>query len=402
MKSTPCRARLVERSLRVVETVQRRQRSGDVAVRRNETRIQAHRFAERLHRALVLSERARREPQAVERKRFARVRLRPRRAQLERFVPGLRRVHVVAPRNEIALALADAIAQLERSLRDRRGLRRSSCVAIDGSEQRMSHREVRVDLDRALQVRNGIQPRENAAVVEGERVGVERFERRGGRVRERGVEILNRFERFSQFFAQPRCGASERGEHLLGAGGFNLFARHHVAALGIDGFEREHVVAAEFADRPRHQRLQLLAARDVAGELTRHALIRRSLHQPQRLPHAVVWEHLEERGLFQGNRKRNLQRAVEYRLVRVVDEVGEDDRVAVRERRRPRQEARGEHGGHSNDRRKRCRRDPWTEPPRRVPFRNGRRVERGRYRGRRLRTCSRIHLQRMHHDPFES
>ena len=86
----------------------------------------------------------------------------------------------------------------------------------------MRHREIRVDLDGALQMRNGIQPRKNPAVIEGERVRVECFERRGGRVRERGVEILNGFERFSQLFAQPRCGAPERGEHLLGAGGFNL------------------------------------------------------------------------------------------------------------------------------------------------------------------------------------
>jgi hypothetical protein len=66
-----------EQRLRLRETIQRNRGSGQVAVRRDEFRVEPNRFAKRPDRLVVLTECARRQAQAVEGKRFARVRHRP-------------------------------------------------------------------------------------------------------------------------------------------------------------------------------------------------------------------------------------------------------------------------------------------------------------------------------------
>ena len=75
----------------------------------------------------------------------------------------------------------------------------------------------------------------------------------------------------------------------------------------------EHVVASEARDRTGEQRLQLLAPRDLARDRARDALVRRTLHQPQRLAHPLVRKDLQERRLLQRDGQRHLQRAVEHR-----------------------------------------------------------------------------------------
>ena len=193
-----------------------------------------------------------------------------------------------------------------------------------------------------FRVRNRFEPRDFAAVVERERVGVQRVERRRRRARQRHVELLHRGERLAELLAQPCGRRAERRQHLFLAGGFGLLARHDVAGLGVDGLERDDVVAAEARDRAADQRLQLLALRDIARERPRDALVRRALHQPQRVARAIVREDLQERRLFQRDGQRDLQRAVEHRLAGRVLEVGEDDRVLLRQRPVRRDEVRRE------------------------------------------------------------
>ena len=125
-------------------------------------------------------------------------------------------------------------------------------------------------------------------------------------------------------------------------GRFHLLARHHVAGLRVDRFEREDVVASERCDRAGEQRLQLLALRDFARDRARDRLVGRALHQPQGVAHAFVRKHLQERRLLERDRQRHLQRAVEHRLAGGVREVGQHDGVVRGQRliAAPRQEER--------------------------------------------------------------
>ena len=194
---------------------------------------------------------------------------------------------------------------------------------------------VGIELDRPLEVRNRFETRHFAAFVERERVGMERVERRRRRPRQRHVELLDGCERFAQLLTQPRGRSAERRQHLLLAGRFGLLARHHVAGLGVDGFEREHVVASETGDRAGEQRLELFAPRNLARKGAGEALVRRALHQSQGLSRTVVWKHLQKRRLLQRHRQRHFERAVEDRLAGCVFEVGQDDRVLLGQRAGP-------------------------------------------------------------------
>jgi hypothetical protein len=73
-------------------------------------------LAKWLNGLIKLSKPNQRGAEAIERERFTRIRGCPRPRQLQRLVPRLNRVTVIPPRNEEPLALADAVAQLERAL----------------------------------------------------------------------------------------------------------------------------------------------------------------------------------------------------------------------------------------------------------------------------------------------
>jgi hypothetical protein len=114
-------------------------------------------------------------------------------------------------------------------------------------------------------MRNGAGAGDESVLIEREGVRVERLERGRRRPRERHVEPPDRRERLAELLAQARRGAAERREHLLFLRHLDLFARHHVAALRVDGFDRDHVVAAEAGNRPGQQRFQLFALRHFAA-----------------------------------------------------------------------------------------------------------------------------------------
>ena len=77
-------------------------------------------------------------------------------------------------------------------------------------------------------------------------VGVQRFERRRRGLRQRRIEPLNRRERLAERLRASRAAAVPSAVSTCSlAGDLDLLARHHLAGLGVDRLEREHVVAAE-------------------------------------------------------------------------------------------------------------------------------------------------------------
>src|SRR5262245_31364042 len=105
-----------------------------------------------------------------------------------------------------------------------------------------------------------------------------------------------------------------------------------LAALPIGGFESDHVMGAERSNRTGDKCLEVLAFAYLPRDLRRHALVRRALHQLQFMPHLRFGEETQKRGLLQLDRQSLLEHPVEDFIACLVLEVGQQDRVFLRER----------------------------------------------------------------------
>ena len=144
------------------------------------------------------------------------------------------------------LALAHTFAKIIRlsgALRRSRGLPE---IAETGAHAGMSHREVSIQTDCALEERNR---RWKVALHDlrlvPKAVGFESLKRRGGDVLRWHVVFLNRGQRFTQFFANFRSGFTERLEYLFFSGGGDLIVSEQIAGAAIYGFDSENVLAAQ-------------------------------------------------------------------------------------------------------------------------------------------------------------
>ena len=147
----------------------------------------------------------------------------------------------------------------------------------------MCHREVRIELNRALEVRHRLETRNHSALIERERVRMQRVERARRRLRQRSVEPLDERQRFAKLFAKLCRGGSEQRQDLLFGWNLDLFARQDFAGFRVDRFQREDVVASEAGDGAGNERLELLAPGNLARDRPRDALVGRALHQTQGL-----------------------------------------------------------------------------------------------------------------------
>src|SRR5207302_10929979 len=122
--------------LRLVEPIERHERRREIFQRRDEGWIQTRGCSKRVDGLAVLTEHIERDTEAVERKGLPRIRRRPRAGQIDRLVPVLRCIVIVAPRNEESLSLACSVAQAERSAGDLGPARRLAWLGVTGRWQR--------------------------------------------------------------------------------------------------------------------------------------------------------------------------------------------------------------------------------------------------------------------------
>ncbi len=192
-----------------VELVNRKQRRGKISVRRDEFGIETDGLAKRRDRLLEATESDECGSNTVERECLSRIRRSPRLRKLEGFLPVLDGIAVVTPRNKEPFAFADPVPQLECSSRIGRSQRRLTGVGVHARQERVSHCERWIELNRPLELRNGLESRHFDAFGECERISVERVERCGCGSRQRHIELLNRRERFAQLLAHSRCGGAQ-------------------------------------------------------------------------------------------------------------------------------------------------------------------------------------------------
>ena len=141
---------------------------------------------------------------------------------------------VVAGRDGVPLKLGDAVDQRE-SLAPVFGL--EPCVpgiVESGCKSLVSHGEIRIERDGALEQRNSRQKSALAQLVVACRVALESLQRTRGRLFQRTIQLLDRAARFSELGAHGRRGGSHRVQHVLLVVGLDLLASQRRAALAVD------------------------------------------------------------------------------------------------------------------------------------------------------------------------
>ena len=202
------------------------------------------------------------------------------------------------------------------------------------SESSPSHGEVRIEFDRALQMRYcgcvvkpGVSRFSQAEFLE-------RVERRSRCGFQRCGKFLDGADRLSQFFAQSGCGAVERFQNLFFAVRFDLLAVESVASLDIHRVEGDDVVTAKAGDGALQHGFDAFAQADFVSDILRKALVGRTPHEAERTLDAGVRKNIQIRRLCELDGERLLERAVEHGIPGGVHEVGEEHAVFFRELRR--------------------------------------------------------------------
>ena len=144
------------------------------------------------------------------------------------------------------LALAHTFAKIIGLAGAFRGSRGLPEIAETGAHAGMSHGEVSIQTDCALEKRNR---RWKVALHDlrlvAKAVGFESLKRRGGDVLRWHVVFLHRGQRFTKLFANFRCGFAERLEYLFFSGSGDLIFSEQIAGAAIYSFDSENVLASQ-------------------------------------------------------------------------------------------------------------------------------------------------------------
>jgi hypothetical protein len=128
---------------------------------------------------------------------------------------------------------------------------------------------------------------------------------------------------------------SQRLQDALAVVGLLLRRGDGVARRGIQRTKRQDVFGAQTGDGSDEQCLDPAPLTDFARDLLRQGIVGRASHEPERLPDSILRNDVEIRRLLEIDGQRLPQRTVERRFARRVDEIREQDLVAVAKRGRP-------------------------------------------------------------------
>ena len=153
------------------------------------------------------------------------------------------------------LAVAGAIAQLVRLGVLSVGERGLSHQAVHEPQRRMRHRELGIDLDRALEQRDRggrIRPRHQTFIRRA--VRLQRVERRRRRLLERRIVLLDGRERFADARPERAGDLAQRVQDLFLPRRLHLLLVEDVAGAAVLGAQAQHVLASEAGNRAFERR----------------------------------------------------------------------------------------------------------------------------------------------------
>ncbi len=121
-------------------------------------------------------------------------------------------------------------------------------TAVDGGQCRVGGGELRVDRERLIEECHRLELASLAPLLEAERVGLERRQRRSGRLLDRHAKPLDRRQRFTKRRANLARDRAKLRQHPFLAGRLALRAGQGFSGLALGGVQRQDVVAAERSD----------------------------------------------------------------------------------------------------------------------------------------------------------
>src|SRR5580704_4947133 len=101
--------------------------------------------------------------------------------------------------------------------------------------------------------------------------------------------------------------------------------------LTVQRGQRKNVMIAETGDGAGEHRLDPLTLAKFAGDVVSQALAGRLAHEAEAFANFGVWDDVQVRRLLELHGQSLLQRTVEDRIARGVDEIGEENAVFLRE-----------------------------------------------------------------------
>ncbi len=355
--------RLLNGALRFRNAFGREVYLGQVVVREDQIRAETHGLQALGNGLVETTHRVQNQAQVVVRNRIARIGLLPH--LIDRLLAAIRVGQDLAvPRVDVqAFDLADPVPPRVCLVGVACDLLESAEVPERSGDPRVGHGEVRIDFDGAEEQRHGISVAVPAAGFVSGVVGLQRFKRSGCRLLDWGVESLQHGERLAEFSTQTRGGLIQGSQYLLPRCRFRLFTGDRLAGAAVRRRQSNHVIGSKRRDASVDRR----GGTDPLTEFPRHlagnAIVRRSRHQRQRPANPIRGNDAEEGRLLELDDHRLLQGAVEERVAGRIDEIGDDDGVAIgQRRRRPRIEERADSCRNGRERSAGDR--PSSQPPR--------------------------------------
>ena len=145
--------------------------------------------------------------------------------------------------------------------------------------------------------------------------------------------FLDGGERFSDSRSETDRNLTERAQDIFFPCRLRLLVGEDVAGRAVLRAQAKDVLTSEHRDRSFQNGGAAGPDAYVLRKVGSQSRIRRLVHQRQRSSDAFLGDEAEERRLLELNRESLSQRVVEHRVAGRVGELGEDDRVLVRERR---------------------------------------------------------------------
>src|SRR5437868_2512402 len=145
------------------------------------------------------------------------------------------------------------------------------------------------------------------------------------------VQLLNGVERFSQLAAHGSRRGSDCIQHMLFILGLDLLPGECCAIMTGDRLERNDVTFPEAGDGAVNSGRRAFAEAYFVCDWICDACARRQTHQAEHALDLIVIHYFQERRLFQLDGQALAKRAVEDGISRVVAEIGEDNRVFIRQ-----------------------------------------------------------------------
>ena len=115
----------------------------------------------------------------------------------------------------------------------------------------------------------------------------------------------------------------------------DLLLIENASGVAVPGAQAQHILASKAGDRAFQNSGACRSLADLLSDLRSQPRLFRLSHQRQRLLDLPVRNQAEERRLLKLHGQSLAQRVVKYRIAGLVLKIREDDRVLLRESRRP-------------------------------------------------------------------